>query len=124
MTWRRVFESTDSGKCAFVLGIEQVENDNDSVTMSQRRYINNALKRFGMSDCKAVISPTHINTRITPGDATTRIDAPFREAVGVLMHLTNATRPDIAFAMGYASRCMENPQIEHWMAVKRILRYL
>ena len=35
-----------------------------------------------------------------------------------------ATRPDIAFAVGYVSRFMENPQVEHWMAVKHILRYL
>ncbi|CAH0473816.1 unnamed protein product [Peronospora belbahrii] len=40
------------------------------------------------------------------------------------MHLTTATRPDIAFAVGYVSRFMENPQVEHWIAVKRILRYL
>ena len=35
------------------------------------------------------------------------------------MHLTTATRPDIAFAVGYVSRFMENPQVEHWIAVKR-----
>uniref|UniRef100_A0AAV1VG28 Reverse transcriptase Ty1/copia-type domain-containing protein n=1 Tax=Peronospora matthiolae TaxID=2874970 RepID=A0AAV1VG28_9STRA len=33
------FEMTDSGKCAFVLGIELVDNDNGSVTMCQRRYV-------------------------------------------------------------------------------------
>uniref|UniRef100_A0AAV1TX81 Reverse transcriptase Ty1/copia-type domain-containing protein n=2 Tax=Peronospora matthiolae TaxID=2874970 RepID=A0AAV1TX81_9STRA len=47
-----------------------------------------------------------------------------REAVGALMHLTTATRPDIAFAVGYVSRFMENPQEEHWVAVKRIFRCL
>uniref|UniRef100_A0AAV1VN33 Integrase catalytic domain-containing protein n=1 Tax=Peronospora matthiolae TaxID=2874970 RepID=A0AAV1VN33_9STRA len=40
------------------------------------------------------------------------------------MHLMTATRPDIAFAVSYVSRFMENLQVEHWMAVKRILRYL
>ena len=40
------------------------------------------------------------------------------------MHLTTATRPDIAFAVRYVSRFMENPQVEHWIAVKRIFRYL
>ena len=54
----------------------------------------------------------------------TKIDAPFREAVGALMHLTTSTRPDIAYAVSYVSRFMENPQVEHWMAVKRIFRYL
>ena len=76
------FEMTDSGKCAFVLGIELVENNDGSVTMCQRRYVDDVLKRFGMSNCKAVISPTDISSRLTPSNAATKIDAPFREAVG------------------------------------------
>ena len=107
------FEMTDSSKCAFVLGIELVDNDDGSVTMCQRRYINDILKRFGMDDCKAVISPTDISTKLLPSDAPTKVDAPFREAVGALMHLITATRPDIAYAVGYVSRFMENPQVEH-----------
>ena len=118
------FEMTDSGKCAFVLGIELVENADNSATMCQRRYVNDILKRFGMEDCKAVISPADISTRLIPSDAPTELNVPFREAVGALMHLTTATRPDIAFAVGYVSRFMENPQVEHWIEVKRILRYL
>uniref|UniRef100_A0AAV1TVU5 Integrase catalytic domain-containing protein n=1 Tax=Peronospora matthiolae TaxID=2874970 RepID=A0AAV1TVU5_9STRA len=81
-------------------------------------------KRFGMDDCKAVASPVDMSSRLVSSDATTKVDAPFREAVGALMHLTTATRPDIAFAVGYVSRFMENPQEEHWVAVKRIFRYL
>ena len=118
------FEMTDSGKCAFVLGIELVESTNGSVTMCQRRYVNDILKRFGMEECKAVISPADMSTRLTPSKASTKVNAPFREAVGALMHLATATRPDIAFAVGYVSRFMENPQVEHWTAVKRIFRYL
>uniref|UniRef100_A0AAV1UA03 Reverse transcriptase Ty1/copia-type domain-containing protein n=1 Tax=Peronospora matthiolae TaxID=2874970 RepID=A0AAV1UA03_9STRA len=101
-----------------------VDNDNGSVTMCQRRYVEDVLKRFGMSDCKAVISPTDISSRFIPSTAATKIDAPFREAVGALMHLMTATRPDIACAVSHVSRFMEKPQVEHWMAVKRILRYL
>ena len=56
--------------------------------------------------------------------AATKVYASFGEAVGALMHLMTATRPDIAFSVVYVSRFMENPQDEHWMAVKRILRYL
>uniref|UniRef100_A0AAV1TQF2 Reverse transcriptase Ty1/copia-type domain-containing protein n=1 Tax=Peronospora matthiolae TaxID=2874970 RepID=A0AAV1TQF2_9STRA len=63
------FEMTDSGKCAFVLGIELVDHDNGSVTMCQRRYVEDVLKRFGMSDCKAVTSPTDTSSRLIPSTA-------------------------------------------------------
>uniref|UniRef100_A0AAV1VIC9 Reverse transcriptase Ty1/copia-type domain-containing protein n=1 Tax=Peronospora matthiolae TaxID=2874970 RepID=A0AAV1VIC9_9STRA len=118
------FEMTDSGKCAFVLGIELLDGEDGSVTLCQRRYVDDILKRFGMDDCKAVSSPVNMSSRLVSRDAATKVDAPFREAVGALMHLTTATRPDIAFAVGYVSRFMENPQEEHWVAVKRIFRYL
>uniref|UniRef100_A0AAV1TLF5 Integrase catalytic domain-containing protein n=1 Tax=Peronospora matthiolae TaxID=2874970 RepID=A0AAV1TLF5_9STRA len=112
------FEMTDSGKCAFVLGIELLDGEDGSVTLCQRRYVDDILKRFGTDDCKAVASPVDMSSRLVSSDATTKVDAPFREAVGALMHLTTATRPDIAFAVVYVSRFMENPQEEHWVAVK------
>ncbi|KAG2758302.1 hypothetical protein Pcac1_g29537 [Phytophthora cactorum] len=92
---------TDSGKCAFVLGIELVDGPDGSVTMCQRRYVDDILKRFGMDECKAVVSPVDISTRLISSDAATKVNAPFREAVGALMHLMTATRPDIAYAVGY-----------------------
>uniref|UniRef100_A0AAV1U2K4 Uncharacterized protein n=1 Tax=Peronospora matthiolae TaxID=2874970 RepID=A0AAV1U2K4_9STRA len=107
------FEMTDSGKCTFALGIELVDNI-DGVTMCHRRYVDEVLKRFGMSDCKAVISPADIGSRVTHSDsATNKINAPFREVVGALMDFMIATRPDIDLAVGYDSRFMENPQLEH-----------
>ena len=118
------FEMTDSGKCTFVLGIELLDSEDGSVTLCLRRYVDDILKRFCMNDCKTVTSPVNMSSRLVSSDAATKVDAPFREAVGALMHLTTATRPDIAFAVGYVSRFMENPQEEHWVAVKRILRYL
>ena len=118
------FEMTDSGKCAFVLGIELLEGADGSVTMCQRRYVDDILKHFGMSECKAVASPVDVSSRLISSNVATKISVPFREAVGALMHLTTATRPDIAYAVSYASRFMENPQDEHWVAVKRIFRYL
>ncbi|KAG3073017.1 hypothetical protein PC122_g14982 [Phytophthora cactorum] len=49
------FEMIDSGKCVFVLGIELVDGPDGSVTMCQRRYVDDILKRFGMDECKAVL---------------------------------------------------------------------
>ena len=77
-----------------------------------------------MDKCKAVKSPVDTSSKLILSNSATKVDAPFREAVGDLMHLTTATRPDIAYAVNYVSRFMENPQVKHWMAVKRIFRYL
>ena len=49
---------------------------------------------------------------------------PYREAIGSLMYLANATRPDIAFAINYLARKQLNPTEDDWNDVKRIFRYL
>jgi hypothetical protein len=47
----------------------------------------------------------------------------YRRLVGNLRYLLH-TRPDLAFAVGFASRFMERLTEEHMKAVKRILRYI
>jgi hypothetical protein len=51
-------------------------------------------------------------------------DVPYRSAVGALMYLCVATRPDIACAVFTCARFLNNPGEGHWEAVKRIFRYL
>ena len=46
------FEMTDSGKCAFVQGIELVDIPDGSVAMYQRRYVDDILKRFAMENAR------------------------------------------------------------------------
>ena len=41
-----------------------------------------------------------------------------------MIYLVTVTRPDIAVAVGDVARYSNNPGKQHWMAVKRILRYL
>ncbi|KAJ8456406.1 hypothetical protein ONZ45_g18732 [Pleurotus djamor] len=71
------------------------------------------------------------NIRLTSAQApsTTREfalmrDVPYQEAVGSLIYLLLATRPDIAYAVQTVSRFMKNPGPAHWDAVIRIFRYL
>ena len=49
---------------------------------------------------------------------------PYASAIGSLMYAMICTRPDISHAVGVASRYMNNPGKEHWMALKWILGYL
>ncbi|KAK9230248.1 hypothetical protein WN944_023215 [Citrus x changshan-huyou] len=49
---------------------------------------------------------------------------PYASVVGSLMFAMICTRLDIAQAAGAISRYMANPSGEHWIAMKRILRYI
>ncbi|KAG2758971.1 hypothetical protein Pcac1_g28948 [Phytophthora cactorum] len=92
--------------------------------MCQRRYVDDILKRFGMDECKAVVSPVDMSTRLVPSDASDQVNAPFREAVWCSDALDDCHAPGHRVRRCYVSRFMRNPQEEHWVAVKRIFRYL
>lgn len=49
---------------------------------------------------------------------------PYLQAVGALMYLAVASRPDIAYAVGVLARFSKNPGLLHWKAVKHLFRYL
>ncbi|XP_071626304.1 uncharacterized protein [Temnothorax longispinosus] len=49
---------------------------------------------------------------------------PFQRLIGALMYLAVSTRPDIAYAVNFLSQFNTNYSTEHWLAAKRILRYL
>ena len=51
-------------------------------------------------------------------------NVPYREAIGALMYLCIATRPDIAYAVTLLARFSNSPGRTHWEAVKQIFRYL
>ena len=40
------------------------------------------------------------------------------------LHVITHTQPDLLFAVGILSWHMENPTQEHYIGVKRVLRYL
>jgi hypothetical protein len=48
----------------------------------------------------------------------------YSQIVGSLMYLASTTRPNISFAVSKLSRFISNPGIDHWHALKRVMRYL
>ena len=53
-----------------------------------------------------------------------KLNVPFREILGSLLHLSRFTRPDISLIVGVLSRFAENPATEDWECAKRVFRYL
>lgn len=51
-------------------------------------------------------------------------NVPYREAIGSLLYLSGATRPDIAFAVSFLASKQLAPSEDDWEDVKRVFRYL
>ena len=49
---------------------------------------------------------------------------PYASAIGSLMYAMLCTRPDVSNALSLTSRYQSDPGVEHWIAVKNILKYL
>ena len=49
---------------------------------------------------------------------------PYASAIGSIMYAMLCTRPDIAHAISLTSRYQSDPGMEHWTAVKNILKHL
>ena len=61
--------------------------------------------------------------KLKDGEQTTDLRE-YQCIIGSLMYAAIATRPDIAFSVGMLSQYMSNPGEEHFIGIKRVLRYL
>ncbi|GAA0166823.1 transmembrane signal receptor [Lithospermum erythrorhizon] len=118
-----VFEMTDLGNMNYFLGIE-VKQTQAGIFICQRKYAEEILKKFAMSDCNSVLCPILPGTTIDKDTEGSLIDETYyKQIVGSLMYLTN-TRPDMTFAVSILSRFMSRPTELHLQLAKRVLRYL
>eukprot|EP00253_Pinus_taeda_P029216 PITA_29216 len=84
----------------------------------------NLVDRFRMQDCKPATTPMEPGLKLSAQSSSPPVDETlFRQLVGSLIYLT-ATKPDISFSVSYISRFMSAPKVDHWIAAKRVLRYV
>lgn len=120
-------EMKDLGKINYCLGIEFMRDEKNRVYFNQKMYTEKLLERFGMSECKPATTPMQVNHKLNKPN---RVDSkemskyPFQNLIGALLYLFVTTRPDITFAVNYLSQFNSNYNSEHWIAAKRILRFL
>jgi hypothetical protein len=122
---RSKWQVTDLGEPTKIVGIE-ITVTNDSVKISQRKYIESVLRKEGMLDANAVGMPMEPKIKLVPNpkdNAPNRSNS-YAQLIGELHYISNSTRPDIAYAVNKLASYTANPSLEHYTAVKRILRYL
>ncbi|KAK1645287.1 hypothetical protein QYE76_063092 [Lolium multiflorum] len=122
---RTAFAVKDLGKLHYFLGLE-VTHDDTGLSMTQKKYSEDLLRRAGMLQCKPAFTPMSVTNPLTSDDGAllSASDATeYRSVVGGLQYLT-LTRPDISYAVNRVCQYLHSPRDTHWTAVKRIPRYV
>ena len=110
-------------KLSYFLGlkINQLKN---GTFVSQGKYIKDMLKKFGMSDSKAISTPIGTNDNLDSDASGNMVDQKlYRSMIGSLLYVT-ASRPDVMFSICMYAKFQASPRESHLKATKRILRYL
>ena len=87
------FEMSLLGELSFFLGL-QIRQRNQVIFISQTKYIREMLKRFGMEDCKPVITPMQTNCKLRKDDSKSIDQRQYRSMIGILLYVI-ASRPDV-----------------------------
>ena len=116
------FNMKDLGALSYILGME-IKRDREARTLeiTQKAYVEKMLQRFGMEECKPVSTPAEGNL------ARSKEAGPDREymsMIGSLLYAAMVSRPDIAYAVQALGRHLQGTTDEHFVAAKRVLRYL
>ncbi|CCA76306.1 hypothetical protein PIIN_10301 [Serendipita indica DSM 11827] len=126
------FKIHDQGPTSFLLGVKlERDRQSDTISLSQPAYIKQILETYKMQDCNGADTPMAekplLSTKDSPQTEQEKLEmqnVPYQEALGKLIYLATATRPDISYAVGVLCRFSKNPGQAHWLAPKRVLRYL
>ncbi|KAI3678839.1 hypothetical protein L6452_38143 [Arctium lappa] len=117
------FKMSSMGELTFFLGL-QVQQKSDGIFISQSKYVQDILTKFGFSDSNPASTPMETHKQITTNLEGEDMDVHhYRSMIGSLMYLT-ASRPDIMFPVYVCARFEVRPKQSHYQAVKRIFRYL
>jgi len=106
-------------------------NPQGDITLSQRAYCKCLLKQFNIDLCSPATTPLPPGLVLSAEDCSSIPDevdemknTPFCEALGLLMWLQVATRPDLAFSVNKLARFAHNPGKTHWNVLKHTLAYI
>jgi len=94
------WEVTNLGQPSKIIGIE-VMCTNDTITISQEKYIKNVLQKEGMANVNPVGMPMDPNIKLEPNLDNNKLNQSnsFTKLLGSLQFIANSTRQDITYTV-------------------------
>ncbi len=128
---RQGYNMKDLGEISYCLGMEVTRDTDGHYSITQKKYIGDVLRRFGMLNCKPSPIPMETGLKLSktmspasPEEIETASTFPYREIIGSLMYLMVSTRPDISYAVGQLARYLNCHGPQHQAAATILLRYV
>jgi len=111
------------GELNYFLGL-QIKQFQHGTFLCQSKYCRELLKKFDMENCKEASTPIATRFSLDTDENGTNYDqTKYRGLIGSLLYLT-AIRLGIMFSVCLCARFQVKPKESHYMAAKRILKYL
>ncbi len=110
-----------------ILGVKVLRDQHlHTIHLHQQGHIDGILCKFNMSNSKPAPTPMVHGLVLAQLDSTlaTCHALPYRQAIGSLLYLALASRPNITFTVSFLSCQMDTYNETHWAAIKHILHYL
>jgi hypothetical protein len=115
------FEMSMMGELKYFLGFQVKQ---EGTFISQTKYIQDILTKFGMKDAKPIKTPMGTTGHLDLDTRGKSVDQKvYRSMIGSLLYLC-ASRPDIMLSVCMCVRFQADPKEVHLRAVKIIMRYL
>nr|UXW66292.1 hypothetical protein GID_ORF5 [Hordeum vulgare subsp. vulgare] len=127
----KCFSMKDLGVAAYILGIKIYrDRSRHLIGISQITYLDKILNKFNMDHFKNGFLPVLQGVRLSRAQCLTTTEdrekmsvVPYASAIGFIMYAMLCTRPDVNLAISLAGRYQCDTGMEHWTAVKNILKY-
>ncbi|KAL0342497.1 UNVERIFIED_CONTAM: hypothetical protein Scaly_1912300 [Sesamum calycinum] len=112
----------DMGEPDVILGIKSIRSTN-GIAISQSHYVEKIIKKFGYQNRRIAKTPYDSFIALFKNKSSVSV-AQLRYSEISLQYLANDTRLDISFSIFKLVRYISCPDITHWGALDRVLRYL
>jgi hypothetical protein len=122
----------DLGEAAYILGIKIYRDRlRRLIGLSQSAYLDKILKKFKMDQSKKGFLPVLQGVKLSVTQCPTTAEdrekmsvIPYASVIGSIIYAMLCTRPDVSLAISMVGRYQSDLGVDHWTAVKNILKYL
>ncbi len=122
---RHHYEMTNLGEMGWILSIRVThDREKHTILLSQKKFINKTLERYGMQNSCPISSPTLANEHLLKLTSPAIDAKAYQWALGSLMYPMLATQPDLTYTIAALGRHATNPGPNHQHALDCIFRYL